>query len=471
MIKARIKFFVVMLITISIGVGIGIWQVVPPSPPSENSSDYPAYQKTLENIEKFTVEPHPTGSPEIEKVRGQIIAEIEGMGLDPIIEEHVYTTSELIDMFLVARGATREELWESDGDWFRETYGVDNIDDALAMEFPFDEDGNFTLKNIFVKLEAPDANGTILFDSHYDSVDESPGAMDCMAPVCAQLEALRSQADNTNLKTNIYFLFTDAEEIGWMGTTSFVTAHPEMKDKIDIVIGMDASGGGRVLLDTETPGYSVAKMLVKSGARPIVSSLGITVGNYMPGAPDFIVYQQHGYPGISLTATVGHETDTPADTYQNIDRATVWQFLHITLALTDYVANNSIADINNSPQEGVYFPFLPGHNILMTLPAAYALAILPCILALAWAILQITRKQFKISFGVCIMGLFMVLTIASAIFLIEGNYLFSIPLLAMVITKYIQKWKSAHMISSAVSGIIALILWTPAMYFLIAALA
>ena len=186
----------------------------------------------------------------------------------------------------------------------------------------------------------------------------------------------------------------------------------------------------------------------------------------MPGAPDFIVYQQHGYPGISLTATVGNETDTPADTYQNIDKATVWQFLHITLALTDYVANNSVADINNSQQEGVYFPFLPGHNILMTQPAAYALAILSCVLTLAWAIYQLMHKQLRISFSVIVMGLLMIMAIVSAVFLIEGNYLFSIPLLVITITKFLEKWKVAQMGSLSLSGIIVLILWTPVVYLL-----
>ena len=459
--------FLSIALTLIIGIGLGMWQATPPLPPGESSAYYPAYQRMLTNIENFTRKPHTSGSAEIEKVRGQIIAEIEDMGLTPIVEEHRYTMPEIDDLIIASWGIDFEKLWAVQAGWWMENFGIDNPDDAFARWFLLDENGNLNLHNILVKLESPGVDSAILFLSHYDSAPESPGASDSMQTVCAQLEALRSHANNTNLQTNIYFLFTDAEEQGMLGAWAFVAAHPEMKEQIDVIVDMDSGGGGGlVFLGQISPKYSIAQMMLKSGARPLTSSLAIAIGS--KGTTNFEAFRQNGYDnGVSFDASFNKQNlHTPADSYQNMDKATAWHFLHIALSLADYAANNSLASINDSPREGVYFPFFPRYNVLMTLPAAYMLAALPCILALAWAVLRIKTKRFKVSLSNIVMGLLMILTIVTAAFFIEGNYLFSIPLLVMAITKFLNIGKPVHFAANILSGIIALMLWTPFVYLL-----
>jgi hypothetical protein len=447
-------FFRISLIalTVIIGIGVGLWQTMTPLPPGENSPYYSAYKRMLANIERFTTEPHPSGSAEIEKVREYIIAEIESMGCIPIIEEKTYTVHEIADLIIAS-------------------YGVDRLDDTFITfieGLPVNESGNVNLKNIFVKLESPGADSIMLFESHYDSAnDESPGASDDMRAVCAQLEAIRNQANNTSLKTNLYFLFADAEEIGILGARAFVEAHPELKEKISVVVDMDASGGGPMLLGQVHPSFSFVQMMIKSGARPFTSSLVVALG--AKGTSNFEAFRTMGYEGKGLcfsASSYSQNAHTMNDSYQNMDKATVWHFLHTTLSLANYAANNSLANINDSPQEGIYAPLMSraGLNLLMILPVAYALAILPCALALAWAVLQIMRKQFKVTFSVIVQGLLVICSIGTTILLIEGNYLFSIPLLVITITRFLEERTHAHIIAKVISGIITLMLWTPVIY-------
>ena len=439
-------------LTVIIGIGVGLRQTITPPLPGKNSPYYSAYKRMLANIEKFSTEPHPSGSAEIEKVREYIITEIESMGCIPIIEERIYTVNEIADRIIAS-------------------YGVDRTDDTFITfinGLPVDESGNVKLKNIFVKLESPGADSIMLFESHYDSAnDESPGASDDMQAVCAQLETIRSHVNNTSLKTDLYFLFTDAEEIGILGARAFVEAHPELNEKVSIVVDMDASGGGPLLLSQVNPNFSIVQMTIASGTRSMMSSLVVAMG--AKGTSNFEVFRTTGYEGKGLCFSASFDSQnahTMNDSYKNMNKATAWHFLHTSLSLANYAANNSLANINDSPQEGIYAPLMSraGLNLLMVLLVAYALAILPCVLALTWAVLQIMRKQFKVTFLVIIQGLLVICSIGTAVFLIEGNYIFSIPLLVMTITKLLEKWPPAYITAKVISGIITLMLWTPVIY-------
>jgi len=449
MAKPRVLRISIIALAVAAGIGVGIWQTMTPPPPGETALHYPAYKRMLANIERFSAEPHPSGSVEMEKVRGYILAEMEDMGCVPIVEEKAYPVDEIADMIIAA-------------------YGVDRLDDtfiAYIKALPVDEGGNVNIKNILVKLESPGADSVMLFLSHYDSANnESPGASDAMQAVCAHLETIHSQANNANLKTDLYFLFTDAEEIGMLGARAFVEAHPELVERVSVVVDMDASGGGPLLLSQVNPHFSFVRMMAQSGARPLVSSLVVTVG--AKGTSNFEVFRTTGYEGKGLgfsASSHNRNAHTMNDSYQNMDKATAWHFLHTSLSLANYAANNSLATINHLPRAGIYAPLLSraGLNLLLILPVAYALAIVPCALALAWAVLQMARKQFNITFLVIIQGLLVIGSIGTAIFFMEGNYLFSVPLLAMAITSFLQKRPRAYITAKVISGIITLMLWTP----------
>ncbi|MCL2545541.1 MAG: M20/M25/M40 family metallo-hydrolase, partial [Clostridia bacterium] len=199
--------------TLAAGIVLGLGQIAPP-PVDEHAAMYPAYERMMDNIQRLAVEPHPSGSDAIEVVRAALLAEITGMGLTPTVEE------------------------------------VPN--------------NRFSLQNILVKIDAPGAERGVLFVSHYDSVPRSPGAADDMLSVCAMLEAMRAHAENGALQSDLYFLFTDGEEIRMLGAWAFVDAHPELRDAIGMVVNLEARGnrGALLLFETSPKAYPLLQTVL-----------------------------------------------------------------------------------------------------------------------------------------------------------------------------------------------------------------
>jgi len=463
----KILSALLIAITLTVGIILGLWQVKPPRL-DESSPDYPVYQRMMSNIERLASEPHPSGSAEIERVRAELIAEIKAMGLTPIVEDVSFTPSELAEIFLWIDGASSvEQWWFWHEEWVRERHNIHSADDWF--EYMVKHQGADTLQNILVKLDAPNTDRGIMFVAHYDSVPNAPGAADAMVGVCALLEVMRAHAQNGALKNDIYFLLTDGEENGLLGAKKFVEAHPELKDKIDMVVNLEARGnrGGLILFETSPKSYNQMKTVVRSGAKPIGTSWAAEIYAMMPNWTDFTVFLNHGYQGVNFAAIEGVEHyHMPTDNYENLDRNTAWQYLQTTLALTDYAANHSLDGLREPSQDAVYFPLLPGVLVLMTAWVSHIICAVSCVLTLIFGWIQIKQRRLKISFTTVLMGLLLLLSIGSAIWFAAGAYLFYIPLLAMTVTLFMKKWTITHIAAKMVSGIITLLLWVPVVFLL-----
>jgi putative aminopeptidase FrvX len=222
--KKLIHKAILIVATLGLGTYLGLLQIRPPAL-DEKSQLYPAYERMMGNIQKMAVSPHPSGSTEIGAVRAHIVSEIREMGLELSIQSFVAT-------------------WR---------------DETLPMQ------------NILVKLASSETERGVMFVSHYDSTARGPGAADAMLPVCAMLEAMRAYSQNNSLKNNIYFLFTDGEELGLFGAKAFAEAHPELAEKIDMAINLEARGnrGALLLFETSPKAYPLLKYAKKSGAKPV----------------------------------------------------------------------------------------------------------------------------------------------------------------------------------------------------------
>jgi acetylornithine deacetylase/succinyl-diaminopimelate desuccinylase-like protein len=290
-----------------------------------------------------------------------------------------------------------------------------------------------------------------------------------MVAVCAMLEAARSQSENNALKNDIYFLFTDGEENGLLGANKFVAAHPELKNKIDMVVNLEARGnsGGLLLFETSPQAYRNMKTVIKSGARPIGMSWAAAVYAMMPNYTDLTVFLDHGYSGVNFAAIEGPEHyHKPTDNFENLDTSTAWQYIHTTLAIADYAANNTLDELQKPSQDAVYFPLLPGVLVLMNGLSSYIVCAASCVLALAFVTVQAKKRRLKVSFSTVLLGLLVLLSIGSAVWFAAGAYLFYIPLLVMVISKLTKKWTIANMLSHVFGGVIALLIWVPGIFLL-----
>ena len=464
--KAKKMFSVLIFVTASVGIILGIWQVKPPLV-NKTSPYHPAYIRMMENIERFAAEPRNSGSVEIERVRAGILAEIEAMGLTPIIEDASYTPSEYGDLRMRLNGTTKDDWWSWAGDIIAEEYGIYSFESWFALGV--EEAGADTLQNILVKLDAPNTERIIMFVSHYDSVHQSPGAADAMLPVCAMLEVMRVHSQNGELKTNIYFLFTDGEENNLLGARKFVDAYPELKGKIDMVINLEMRGnsGGLLLFETSPQSYRLMRSVLQSGAKPIGTSWAAALYAMMPNDTDLTVFLNAGYAGVNFAAIEGVEHyHMPTDNFENLNRNTAWQYLLTTFALADYAANNTLDELRKPSQDVVYFPFLPSVLILMPVWGSHIICAMACVLALVSVVLQARRKQLQASFTIILMGLLFILSIGSAIWFASGSYLFYIPLLAMTATAFLRKWSIVGIISRMLCGITVLLIWIPVVFLL-----
>lgn len=378
LINKKIPVFL-MIIVFAVGIPVGLQQMKPPVLPFESDTDYTAYKKMLDNLKEMTVVPHPAGSKELESVRIHILSQIREMGLEPIVETEVYTIDD------IASGLSDEP-------------GEDNeIKNYIRNEAHFNENDELILKNILVKLDAPNTDRGILMMAHYDTEKGTPGAGDDMISVCALLEAMREQSKNNNLKTDIYFLFCDGEEVGAFGSKAFVESHPEMKESIDLVINVDGRGnrGGVLMFESSAYNYELMRYFKLANSRPLAFSFTTSLYRKMPNTTDMTNFLDAGYSGLNFTVTEGVENyGAMSDNYENFNPGTAYNYLRTVREMADYSAKEQFQG-NSSKQDGVYFPFMPGHLVLMSNAVAYILSGFVVLAAMLWLILQSRRGRVR----------------------------------------------------------------------------
>ena len=370
-----------MIIVFVVGTFVGLLQMKPPVVPSESDTDYPAYKRMLDNLKEMTVVPHPAGSQELESVRTHILAQIREMGLEPIVETEVYTIEDIKSGLGAEPGEEKE------------------IEDHIRSEAHFNKNDELVLKNILVKLDAPNTDRGILMMAHYDTEKGTPGAGDDMISVCALLEAIREQLKNTNLKNDIYFLFCDGEELGAFGSKAFVKSHPELKESIDLVINVDGRGnrGGVLMFESSAYNYDLMRYFKSANSRPLAFSFTSSLYRKMPNDTDMTSFLDAGYSGLNFTVAEGVESyGAMSDNYENFNSRTAYNYLKTVREMADYSAKEKFQG-NSSKQDGVYFPFLPGHLVLMSNTVAYILSGFVVLAALLWLILQIRHGRVRIS--------------------------------------------------------------------------
>jgi Zn-dependent M28 family amino/carboxypeptidase len=69
-----------------------------------------------------------------------------------------------------------------------------------------------SVTNIVARLPGTANTGAIAFNADSDSVGSSPGASDCGSVVAALLETARALRAGPQLRNDMLFVFTDAEE-------------------------------------------------------------------------------------------------------------------------------------------------------------------------------------------------------------------------------------------------------------------
>lgn len=330
----------------------------------------------LEHVEAIAQEPHPLGSTAHQEVFEYLLAELESLGLEPVVQEqHV-----------------------------RSRVG------RLAQLV--------TVKNVMARLPGTSGQrqGAVLVVAHYDSVPTSPGACDNGTAVGVALEAIRAMQASGPLLRDVIFLFSDAEETGLHGARVFVSEHPWARD-VGVVLNFDARGhGGPVyMFQTGDENGGWLPHFASQAPRPIGSSLMNEIYRLLPNATDFLVFKAAGFSGFNFAYIDGlTHYHTMLDSYEDVEPATV---AHQSTYIYDLA--RQFADMEVFPEKRpnrVFFNVLGFHMVHYPRWFAITSAVLTGLVVL-WVLATGLRRGRLTFFGlgqglVAFLGIFIALPVA-----------------------------------------------------------
>jgi hypothetical protein len=260
------------------------------------------------------------------------------------------------------------------------------------------------VSNILVRLPGSNPTLPVLVTGHYDSHPPAPGAGDDGISTVAMLESLRVLHARPTLRNEILFLFSDGEELGWLGAHTYLSAHPQGKNETGVVLCFDARpGNAPLILQQTSPGdaWLVSRM---TGLRlSLVAGSWTNRNERTDTDTDFESFQAAGYTGMELeNQPAGSAYHTAGDSVEAISPALVQAYGQSMLALTERFGKLDLRT-NTSGPDLVYFslPLIglvayPGWVMTM-LSGLGLLALLACIL-IVW-------RQRRFSFGRCLLCL------------------------------------------------------------------
>jgi len=473
-IKVVLGVLAIIVVLISATI-FSIWRINPPK--ADESS--PQFKRMMYNIERLAADVRFPGTPNHAMVRDEIIAEIEAIGLIPIIHRTEFTLKDQFKAGLRLRPMQNPYASASWVEWATANFdevleGTAEYYRSLFPDHPWGHGGHIYVDNILVTLPVADGStGGIMFVGHYDTMQYTPGAADAMTPVAAMLEALRAHSQNNNLANNLHFLFTDAEEVWALGAFAFSRDFPHLINEIDMLINLEAVGnsGGLLNFQTTNAPHAMISLYNRVVPRPIGFHWGDWVyTTQMPFSyTDFTVFREYGFAGLNFAILGGHEHyHTMTDNFENLNRNTAWHYLTTTMALADYAANNSLAALREPSRDAIFFPFLPGNMVVLTMTTANILMVLAFVVAVAFLIYKFKTKMQK-SLLITILLIAMIIATATVlIFVSVLSYLLWIPLLAVSVSAFLKKWKHAYRCAMTASAAITLLLWVPPVYLLLA---
>jgi hypothetical protein len=278
----------------------------PPAPqPASAPAEAFSAERALVHVWSMARQPHPVGSAEHARVRDYLLSELKRLGLSPEVQRTAVVAEYPTPFGLTYRPAA-------------------------------------TVQNVLARLPGRSSERALLLMAHYDSVPAGPGANDNAAAVATLLETARALISSGQvLAHDIFFLFTDAEEVGLLGAKAFFEQHPQ-RHRVAAVLNFEARGShGPVLMFETGPdsGWLVDE-LASGVPTPLASSLFDEAYRYLPNMTEFTLAKAAGLPGLNF-AYIDGLTDyhSALDRPENVDPRSVQHqgeyALHLARRLAD----------------------------------------------------------------------------------------------------------------------------------------
>lgn len=273
--------------------------------------------RALAQLVEVAQAPHPTGSPDHARVREVILGRLTALGLDPQVQ---VTTSFLRDSTSV-RAAT--------------------------------------VRNVVARVPGSASTGAVALIAHYDGAPLSPAAGDNGLGVGTLLETARAVVSGQPLRNDVVLVFSDADELGRLGTRAFIEQHPWASD-VALILSVESRGSnGPATLFESMPGNGG---IVTDMAAAGVSRAGTSLASALRSQALEHVDQEPptDVPTVALTSLGGRAWEHLArDTRDRVSERTLQQGGQELLALTRLVGTQDLRrELEGSEQVYLSLPRL-----------------------------------------------------------------------------------------------------------------
>ena len=245
--------------------------------------------------------------------------------------------------------------------------------------------------NVVATLPGSDSTGPVVLVAHYDSTFGTPGAADDKASVASMLETARALASGAPWRNDVVMIFTDGEEAGLLGASSFVAEHP-LGDQGGVVLNWEATGnaGPSVMFETSPGNAELIKELAASARYPVGDSALAALYQAGTQNSDFTVFRDAGFVGLNFALIDGvsayhHVRDTAA----NFNPAGLQHMGANMLGLARGLAERDLAELR-SERDAVFFTVF-GQMITYPMWLVWPLAGLALAVVIALAVLARRR--------------------------------------------------------------------------------
>ena len=337
---------------LAVAASLALWaalSLVPRSRPAPVPAGAPGTEfsagRAFDHVRAIAQRPHPTGTPDHDRVRDYVATELSKQGLTPQLESGF----------------------------------------AEFTRGRFHASGN--VQNIVARMAGTANTRPVMLAAHYDSVARGPGAGDDAHGVAVLLETLCALRAGPPLRNDVIFLVTDGEERGLLGAQVFMRDHP-WRSEPGVVLNFEARGtsGSAVMFETSAGNQWLIRGLQAAVPQADATSVAYEIYRRMPNDTDLTVFKAGGLAGMNF-AFIEHPEfyHTAQDTVEHLDPMSVQEQGRYALGLTRWFGHRDLSV--HPPGDAVYFAtaFTP----LIVYPAWFArvLAIVGLLgaVAAAWA--------------------------------------------------------------------------------------
>jgi hypothetical protein len=332
----------------------------------------------LEHIAKY---PHPIGSDENTRVREYLVDKLRALGGEVHVEQAVGT---------VQYGRILHS-------------GVVN--------------------NIVATFPGHSNSRAVMLAAHYDSVPEGPGAADDGTGLIVILEAIRALRAGPPIKNDLVVLFSDGEEArGLLGAQAYTTTHPDLANRILMMVNLEARGstGPGLMFETSNDNGALIREFARSAPYPMATSLMASIYKLLPNNTDFTPLKSAGLTGLNFAFLETYQSyHTRLDSIENLDPRSVQHLGANVLAVVRHFGN--LAEALPQERDLLYFNWFGSELWVYPVWLAWVVALLaPILFAIACVraapSLGLTLGRIAAGFGSFFLQLLMIVAGSFAAF-------------------------------------------------------